>query len=143
MSTPAGLIVLAGRILIAIYFGAFAGVGHLRRNTQYQGAAKSARFPIPSIAGWPTGLWLLAGSVSIALGIWPDVGAMMFALFLVPAALYLHAYWKLDDPAARRTQQSSFLRNVMMLGSSLLAFGTFATLVCALRFTLTAPLFRF
>src|SRR5205823_2623757 len=84
-------------------------------------------------------LWLLAGSVPIALGIWPDVGALMFALFLVPAALYLHAYWKLDDPAARRTQQSSFLRNLMMLGSSLLAFGTFATLGGALRFTLTAP----
>ncbi len=143
MSAATGLIVLAGRILIAIFFGAFAGVGHVRRSKMYEDAAKSAGFPIHQIAGWPTGLWLLAGSASVALGIWPDVGALMFAVFLVPAALFLHAFWKIDDPAARRTQQSSFYRNVMMLGSSLVTFGTFASLGGALRFALTAPLFKF
>jgi putative oxidoreductase len=143
MSVAAGLVVLAGRILIAIFFGAFAGVGHLRRSAMYEEAAKLARFPIPAIAGWPTGVWLLAGSVSIVFGIWPDVGALMFAAFLVPAALFLHAYWRLDDPAARRTQRSSFYRNVMMLGSSLVMFGMFASFGGAVRFTLTPPLFRF
>ena len=60
-----------------------------------------------------------------------------------PAATFFHAFWKIDDPAARRTQQSSFYRNVMMLGSSLVTFGTFASLGGALRFALTAPLFKF
>ena len=143
MSVAAGLVVLTGRILIAIFFGAVAGVGHLKKSRMYEESAKSAGFPIPAIAGWPTGLWLLAGSVSIVLGIWPDVGALMFAAFLVPAALFLHAYWKIDDPAPRRTQRGSFFRNVMMLGSSLVMFGMFASVGGALRFSLTAPLFRF
>lgn len=56
MSTAAGLIVMAGRILVAVFFGVFAGVGHVRRSGGYETAATTAKFPIPRIAGWPTGL---------------------------------------------------------------------------------------
>jgi len=143
MSTAAGLVVLAGRILIAVFYGSFAGLGHLRRSARYEEVSRKAGFPIPGIAGWPTGLWLLAGSVSVALGIWADVGALMFALFLIPATWYQHRFWRLEDPAARRTQESAFYRNVMMLGASLVMLGTFATLGSSLRFTITSPLFAF
>jgi hypothetical protein len=37
-----------------------------------EGYAKQMNFPLAAIAGWPTGLWLIAGSLSIALGVWPD-----------------------------------------------------------------------
>ncbi len=67
----------------------------------------------------------------------------MFAAFLIPAALFLHAFWTFDDPAQRQTQRSNFYRNVMMLGSSLVTFGTFVGLGPTLRFTITAPLFKF
>ena len=30
------------------------------------------------------GAWLLAASLSIALGIWPDLGSLMVAVFVVP-----------------------------------------------------------
>ena len=52
MSTANGVIVLAGRILFAIFFGAVAGVGHFRRSKMMEGYAKSAGFPVPAIAGW-------------------------------------------------------------------------------------------
>ncbi|HUL84322.1 MAG TPA: DoxX family protein [Actinomycetota bacterium] len=143
MSTGAGLVVLGGRVLIAVFYGFFAGLGHLRRSARYEQAATSSGFPIPRLAGWPTGVWLIAGSISVALGIWADVGAVMFAVFLIPAAWYLHPFWKIEDPAARRTQESAFYRNVMMLGASLVMVGTFAALGASLRFTITPPLFAF
>lgn len=45
MSDAAGLIVLAGRILFAVFFGWIAGVGHIRRSKMMEDYARSARFP--------------------------------------------------------------------------------------------------
>src|SRR5438105_15297657 len=123
MSGAAGIIVLVGRILFAAFFGPVAGVGHVRRSPMFEGYAKSAGFPVPAITGWPAGVWLLAGSVSIALGIWPDLGSLMVAAFVVPAALYFHAFWKVDDQAQRHTQRAFFWRNALTPGASLMMFG--------------------
>jgi putative oxidoreductase len=143
MSEAAGVIVLAGRVLFALFFGWVAGKGHLDRSKMMEGYAKSMRFPIPSIAGWPTGIWLIAASISIAFGIWIDVGALMIAAFLIPAAAFFHRFWEVQDEAQKSMQQSSFWRNVIGVGACLMVFGLFVTLGPALRFTVTAPLFNF
>jgi hypothetical protein len=41
--------------------------------------------PLPGIAGWPTGVWIIAGGLSIAFGVYGDVGALMIAAFVIPA----------------------------------------------------------
>jgi uncharacterized membrane protein YphA (DoxX/SURF4 family) len=143
LSVPAGAIVLAGRILFAVFFGAVAGVGHIRRSSIYEGHAKQTGFPIPAITGWPVGLWLLAGSLSVAIGVWPDLGSLMIAAFVVPAALFFHAFWKVQDQTQRQTQRGSFWRNVVFFGASLMMFGMFVSLGPVLRFTVTRPLFQF
>jgi putative oxidoreductase len=143
MSAAAGAIVLAGRLMFAWFFGPVAGVGHIRRDPMMQQGARSVGFPIPAIAGWPAGLWLIAGSLSIAVGIWPDVGALMIAAFLIPAAAYFHRFWAIEDQTQRGTQQSQFYRNLIGVGACAVMFGTFVTLGPSLRFTITGPLFNF
>ena len=143
MSGSAGAIVLAGRILFAVFFGAVAGVGHIRRSPTYEGHAKQTGFPIPAITGWPVGLWLVAAALSVGLGAWPDLGSLMIAAFVVPAALFFHAFWKIEDQTQRQTQRGSFWRNVVFFAASLMMFGMFVALGPALRFTVTRPLFQF
>jgi putative oxidoreductase len=143
MSAPSGAIVLGGRILFGLYFGAIAGVGHIRRSSMYEGHAKQTGFPIAAITGWPVGVWLLAGALSVAVGVWPDLGSLMIAVFVVPAGLFFHAFWKVEDRTQRRTQRDSFWRNVVYFAASMMMFGMFASLGPALRFTVTRPLFRF
>ena len=143
MSAAAGAIVLAGRLMFAWFFGPVAGVGHVRRDPMMRQGASSAGFPIPAIAGWPTGLWLIVGSVSVALGIWPDVGALMIAAFLIPAAGYFHRFWAIEDQTQRRTQQTQFYRNLIGIAACAVMFGTFVTLGSELRFSITGPLFQF
>ncbi len=143
ISAASGVIVLAGRILFAIFLGAVAGVGHFRRSKMMEGYAKSAGFPIPAIAGWPVGVWLIAGAASIALGIWPDIGALMVAAFLIPAALFFQAFWGIEEATQKQTQTSFFWRNMIGLAACAMMFGTFVALGPALRFTITAPLFNF
>jgi putative oxidoreductase len=47
-----------------------------------------------------SGAMLLAGGLLIAIGLWPDLGALLLAAFLLPVAYYMHAYWKIDEIAA-------------------------------------------
>src|SRR5437879_6444220 len=80
------------RVLYSIFF-VRSGWGHLTKRDAMITTAENAGFPFPSLAGWPSGVWLFAGSASIVLGIWPDIGALMLGLFVVPAAVYFHRFW--------------------------------------------------
>jgi putative oxidoreductase len=144
MSEAAGIVVLVGRILFALFFGLVAGFGgHVRNSKMLEGYAKQMKFPVPAIAGWPTGVWLIAGSLSIGLGYWPDLGALMIMAFLGTAAAFFHRYWELEDPMQKQTQQTLFWRNVFGIGACLVFFGSFVALGPELRFVVTGPLFEF
>ena len=141
MTTSAGAILLAGRVLFAVFF-ANSAYGHFKNHTMMTGYAKQSGVPVPVVAGWPAGAWLAAAAVSVAAGIWADLGALMIAAFVIPAAWFLHAFWRIDDPAQRQTQQQSFLRNVAFLGAALALFAVFASIDHGLRFAVTGSLFH-
>jgi putative oxidoreductase len=141
MSAGAGAIVLVGRVLFSIFF-VRSGWGHLTKREGMIGFAKTAGLPLAYLAGWPSGVWLLAASASVALGIWPDIGALMLGVFVIPAAWYFHRFWTIDDPVQKQSQASSFYRNIEILGASLVMFGLFLSAGTSLRFTLIGPLAR-
>jgi putative oxidoreductase len=143
VSGGAGAVVLVGRVLFVLYFGAVAGVGHIRQSQNYEGYAKAMAFPLVAVAGWPTGVWLVVGALSVALGVWPDVGALMIGLFVLVAGWYFHRFWLVEDQTQRTVQGYLFWRNVLALGAAIALFGCFAAFGEALRFTITAPLFQF
>lgn len=143
MSDAAGVVVLIGRILFAYFFGAVAGVGHFKSDQAMRGYAQQAGFPVPTVAGWVAGLWLMVGAVSVALGIWPDLGSLMIGAFVIPAALFFHRFWTLEDEMQKRSQRQLFYRNLVILGASVVFFGTFVALGSELRFAITAPVFDF
>jgi uncharacterized membrane protein YphA (DoxX/SURF4 family) len=143
MSTAAGIVVLIGRLMFAYFFGVVVGVGHFKRDAMMKGFAKQIGFPVPVVAGWVAGLWLVLGAISVGLGIWPDVGSLMIGIFVIPAAFYFHRFWTVEDEAQKMTQTQLFYRNVVIVGAALVFFGMFVTLGPALRFALTGSLFSF
>jgi uncharacterized membrane protein YphA (DoxX/SURF4 family) len=140
MSASAGIILLLGRILFSLFFWR-AGWGHLKQQEPRIGYARAMQFPIPYLAGWPSGIWLVAGAASVSIGIWPDLGALMIGIFVIPAGLWFHRYWTVEDPNQKMVQTQLFFRNVITVGTSLALFASFATFGDALRFTVTGPLF--
>jgi putative oxidoreductase len=104
------------------------------------GYARQARFPLPVLAQWPSALALVAGSASIILGVWADLGALLLGAFALVAALGFHRFWELQDPEQRRTQRQNFWRNVTFLGASLALFAFFTTFGHDLPLTVTDPL---
>jgi putative oxidoreductase len=124
MNTLGGVILLIGRILFVALFVS-AARGHIQNHPRYvEGSGK--KLPLPILAGWPAGVWLLVAAVSIVTGAWADIGSLMIAAFLIPAAALFHPFWKETDPAARRTHEMSFYRDMSLLGAALALFALFA-----------------
>lgn len=141
MSDEAGIVVLIGRLFVAVFPAYVSGLGfHVRNPKAAEGYAQSVNFPIVSLTGLPAGVFLIVASASIALGIWPDIGALMLGAFVIPAAWYFHRFWMLDDAGQRAMQQQLFFRNVTTLGACLIMFGFFASVGDGLRFAITSPL---
>ncbi len=143
MSDAAGMVFLIGRILFVVFF-LMAGLGfHVAKSSQAEGYARQIGFPLPGIAGWPTGIWMTVAALSIALGIWPDIGALMLCAFAIIAALYFHRFWSVEDESQKQTQQQLFFRNMIIVGGGLSFFAFFASAGPGLRFSITAPLITF
>lgn len=140
MSAGAGVIALIGRIIFAAFF-LHAAIGHTFKHKMVMGHARAGGFPLPFVAGAPTGLWLFAASASIALGVWADVGSLMAGIFVL-LALWFHQFWRITEPNERRAQLLNFYRNAGFFGAGLLLFALFGTLGDGLRYALTGSLFH-
>ncbi|MBI4311490.1 MAG: DoxX family membrane protein [Chloroflexi bacterium] len=142
MSDTAGILLLVGRVLFAAFF-AFSAMGHLMRSPMMVQYARSKKVPLAPLGGWPAGVALAAGSLSVVLGLWPDLGALLLGLLATIFAPTVHKFWAEKDPMARMNEQMSFIRNVALLGAAIALFTVFAWLGDGLRFAITAPLIRF
>lgn len=83
------------------------------------------------------------GALSVALGVWPDIGVLMLCAFATVAAAYFHRFWTIDDESQKQTQQQLFFRNVIILGGGLSLFAIFASAGAELPFVLVGPLITF
>jgi putative oxidoreductase len=143
VSDAAGIVLLVGRILFVAPL-LMAGLGfHVAKSSMAEGYARQMGFPLPSIAGWLTGIWMSVGALSVALGVWPDIGVLMLCTFAIIAAAYFHRFWTLEDESQKQTQQQLFFRNMIIVGGGLSLFAFFASAGPGLRFSITEPLITF
>jgi putative oxidoreductase len=133
-------VLLLGRLLFVAYF-LNSTVFHLTKGQMASGYAKQMGFPIPALGAWPSGVWLLAGSLSVLLGIWADLGSLILAAFPIPAAIWIHPFWKFEDPQQKQMENLNFMRNVTFVGAGLILFAFFGTFGHDLALTITDPLF--
>lgn len=106
-----------GRLLFSLIFIAAAP-----RHFTHEGIQHAANLgvPIARVLVPLSGVLALAGGLSVALGYKTRWGAWALIGFLIPVTLWMHAYWKLSDPAAIHIQNAMFSKNVSMLGAALL-----------------------
>jgi putative oxidoreductase len=63
----------------------------------------------------------VVGGALLAVGAVPRLAAVALAGSLIPTTLAGHAFWKADDPAARKMQRVQFHKNMAMIGGLLFA----------------------
>lgn len=110
---------LIGRILFGGYF-LLNAYNHLVKGGHMVGYAQSKGVPAPKLAIFVSGLLLLIGGLSILLGVYPVIGVIALAVFLIPVSFKMHAYWKITDPMGRMGEQIQFRKNIALLGAALM-----------------------
>lgn len=134
------VVVLIGRLLFSALF-LVSAVNHFTNTDAMSGYAQSRGVPAARAAVLAGGVLLLLGGLSVLLGVWPDLGALLLAVFLIPTAVLMHGFWKETDPQARQMEQIQFSKDTALAGASLMLLGLFVAVGDQLGLVITGPLF--
>jgi putative oxidoreductase len=135
------VVFLIGRILFAFIFVQSGLAVHLfgyRQGVQY---AKSYNVPLAELGVPLTGVMAVLGGLSVALGVWGDLGALVIAAFLLLITPLMHAFWRETDPMQRLSQMVNFTKNTALLGGALVLFYAWNQLQGEAGLSITDPLF--
>ena len=134
------VVFLLGRLLF-VYLFVESGLMNLVAKRQQVDAAAAHDVPEPELAVRAAGLLAVVGGLSVALGVYGDVGAQMITVFLLGVTPVIHAYWREAEAAKKRAQRINFMKNVGLLGGALVLFYTWNQLQGDAGLSITDPLF--
>jgi putative oxidoreductase len=120
------VIALIGRIVFTVVF-IMGGIGHLTATQAMSGYAAAKKVPQPTLTVQVSGIWILVASLLLILGIWPDLAALMLALFLLGTAFVIHNFWTVTDAEAKQMEQIQFTKDLSLAGAALFLFAVYAT----------------
>jgi putative oxidoreductase len=114
------VVLLIGRILFGMIF-VMSGISvHFKRESVE--FARAYRAPAPELLVPLSGVAIIAGGLSVILGVWADLGALVLIAFLIPIAFIMHAFWRESDEQMQQIQMAQFLKNISMAGGALIVF---------------------
>ena len=114
----------------------------LHFNHQGVELARAYGAPAPALTVPLSGVAIVAGGLSIGLGVFADLGALVVAVFLLPTAYFIHAFWKEKDEQGKDSQIGHFQKNIALAGAALLVFYVFNQLQGDAPMSLPNPLFE-
>ena len=110
---------LFGRILFGGFF-IYNGIHHFMDVSTMASYAAGKGVPMAEAAILGTGVMLIVGGGSVLLGLWPRFGILCTALFLLGVTPVMHNFWHIPDPGQRMIEMTSFLKNLALLGGTLM-----------------------
>jgi putative oxidoreductase len=133
------VVFLIGRILLAVPFVQSGLMIHFsRQGVDY---ARGYNAPAPELMVPLSGAAIVAGGLSVALGIWGDLGALVLAAFALTILPFMHAFWREEDAQAQQIQIVNFVKNISMAGGALVLFYAFNQLQGEAGLSITDPFF--
>ena len=120
------IVLIIGRVLFALLFIS-SSILHFTKLEAMTGYAQYKKVPAAKFSVVLSGLMILLGGLYIALGIYADLGALLIALFLIPTAFLMHAFWKETDATAKQNESIGFFKNLSLAGAALIIFALVAT----------------
>ena len=118
-ATTSDVLLLIGRILLGWIF-VRSGYGKI-----FDIPAYAATFPgrgLPPFLAYIAVPAEFFGGIALILGVATRYVVLIMIVFMLVATFSTHRYWEFTDAAARRAQDSSFYKNLAMLGGFLFLF---------------------
>lgn len=113
------ILILIARFLFSLIF-LISGIGHFTQTKMMAEYAKSKKVPVPGFAVFITGIMIILGGLSILLGAYVNIGAILLVIFLIPTTFIMHNFWTVKDPVMKQMDQVQFLKDLALAGASLL-----------------------
>jgi uncharacterized membrane protein YphA (DoxX/SURF4 family) len=110
---------LIGRLIFGGYW-LMAAVNHFKNLAHMSDYAKAKGTPLPKLAVTGTGVILLAGGLSMLLGVYPAVGIVLLIVFLLGVSVQVHSFWKVDDAQLKQIDIINFTKNMALIGALLM-----------------------
>lgn len=116
---------MIGRILFSLIF-IMSGFKHIFNVSQMAPYAAAKGVPMANVMVILTGIMILAGGLSVALGYKAKIGALLLVIFLIPTTFMMHNFWAVEDAMQSQIEMIMFMKNLGLLGGALLLyyFGT-------------------
>jgi putative oxidoreductase len=115
---------IIGQIIVGGYF-IYNGIKHFKDHKDYTAYAAAHQVPVAGFSVYITGLLLLLGGLGIFFNTFVGIAIILLVIFLIPTSFVMHAFWKSENPGERAAQKIAFLKNMALLGFSLLYFQGF------------------
>ena len=109
---------ISGRVLFSMIF-IMMGMTHFLKLNDMAGYAQTKGVPAPKVATVVTGIMILAGGLMVLLGWRRFIGAGLLAIFLIPNAFLMHAFWNENDPMAKMNEMGHFMKDLALAGAAL------------------------
>jgi uncharacterized membrane protein YphA (DoxX/SURF4 family) len=110
---------LAGRVMFSMLF-IMMGMMHLMKLNDFAAYAAARGVPAAKPMTVIAGLMILSGGVMLLLGWHRFIGAGLIALFLVPNAFLMHAFWAETEAAAQQNEMAYFAKDLALAGAAVL-----------------------
>jgi uncharacterized membrane protein YphA (DoxX/SURF4 family) len=120
------IVLVIARVLFALIFIS-SGISHLTKLEAMTGYAQYKKVPAAKFSVLLSGLMILIGGLYIAFGVYADLGALLLAMFLIPTAFLMHAFWKETDPTAKQNETIGFFKDLSLAGAALIIFALVST----------------
>lgn len=119
------IVLIVGRILFALIF-INSGFAHFAQKEAMTGYAQFKKVPAAKLAVPLSGLMILLGGISVVIGLWMDLGALLLAIFLLISAFMMHNFWTIEDPTQKMNETVAFCKNLSMAGAALIILAVIA-----------------
>jgi putative oxidoreductase len=121
----------------------FLAVGVLLHRERAAAIRRARALGVPSheVAIPAAEVALIVGAVSVAFGIFADIGALLVLAVLIPATYFMYPFWKERSSRQREAQYVRFLLNTALVGGTLLIFWSYNQLQDAAPISITDPFF--
>lgn len=107
-----------GRMIFGGFF-LYNGINHFLSYKSIAPYAASKKVPAPELVVLGSGALLVAGGVSLLLGVRPKLGAAAVIAFLAGVSPVMHDFWNDESPEAKQANQINFMKNAALLGGAL------------------------
>jgi len=115
--TLTAILLIVGRFLLGAYFFR-SGLQNMGKVDLHTGILAKKGVPLPRIAMWIAVAAEILGGASVALGLYPALGALALAVFTLAATALYHNFWSMQGEE-RASHLNSAVSNLALVGAFL------------------------